>query len=300
MKRSEGRRVPLLRLKEGGDPVTRNRNGFTLIELLVVITIIGVLMAMLFPAVISALSSADETQCQSNLSQLAKVVIAYCEDNEGRFPLFATEDRAGSTNDWLYVESSGHNDVTQGLLMRYKYIGDEDILYCPDDPGRDVRPATVFELEKRSDDISNTFTEIDPPSYVINASITWGNYDQWSTEPVSQVRSRNISEFDPVDFLFIEQSAGVNPEPSSRFDQAYMTPQASQYALTNRHREGGFVSCMDGHVEWFTFEKFRDGMQALQRDNSANNWYYKTPERPSSTPDRVISDEEVGARWNPG
>jgi len=278
----------------------KHENGFTLIELLVVITIIGILMAMLFPAVISALGSANETQCQSNLSQLAKVVIAYCADNKGRFPLHATDDRPGSAGNWLYVEERGRNDAAQGVLMRQKYIGDEEILYCPVDASRGhPRPGTVFELEKRTDESGGSFTEIDPPSYVINASITWDD-NEWSSETTGMVRSRNISDFDPVDFLFIEQSAGVAPEPASRFDKAYMTPETNKYALTNRHRDGGFVSCMDGHVEWFTHEKFRDGMEALERDGSSSRWYYKKPERPSTTPEGTVSPEETGARWNPG
>ncbi|MFO8014299.1 MAG: prepilin-type N-terminal cleavage/methylation domain-containing protein [Phycisphaerae bacterium] len=280
----------------------RHRGGFTLIELLVVITIIGILMAMLFPAVISALGSANETQCQSNLAQLAKVVIAYCADNKGRFPIHATEDRSGQPSDWLYVPTSGQNDVTEGLLMRGKYIGSEDILHCPVDAGRGFpRPSTVFELKKRTDEYGHTFTKIDPPSYVINASITWGEYDEWSSEEIGKVRSRNIGDFDPIDFLFIEQSAGVKPEPTpSKFDDAYMIPNANEYALTNRHRDGGFVSCMDGHVEWFTHEKFEDGMQALQSDGSSSHWFNKKPKRPAGTPDRVVSPEEIGARWNPG
>jgi len=279
----------------------KHEGGFTLIELLVVITIIGILMAMLFPAVISALGSAGETQCQSHLSQLAKVVIAYCTDNNGRFPLHATDKRSGSSGDWLYVPSGGHNDAAQGVLMRQKYIGDEEILYCPVDAGRGhPRPETVFELEKCTDENRNSFTGIDPPSYVINASITWGEHNQWSTETISRVRTRNISDFDPVDFLFIEQSAGVAPEPASRFDKAYMTPETNKYALTNRHRDGGFVSCMDGHVEWFSHEQFHNGMNALESDSSSSFLYYKKPKRPSTTPEKVVSPEEVGARWNPG
>ncbi len=280
-----------------------HRRGFTLIELLVVITIIGILMALLFPAVVAALRSSSETHCQSNLGQLAKVMVAYCQDNKGLFPLHATERRSGSANDWLFVPTRGRKDVAQGLLMRHKYIGDESILYCPVDEGRGCpRPQNDFarSLVKTSRGYGSGHTSVKPPSYVVNGSITWGDYNQWSSAPVSRVRSRNISEFDPIDFLFIEQSAGVDPEPPSQFDEAYMTPHPNEYALTNRHREGGFVSCMDGHVEWFTHEKFQAGMDALLSADGPSQWYYKKPQRPVGTPERVVSDEEVGARWNPG
>lgn len=273
----------------------RRLPGFTLTEMLVVVAIIGILMALLLPAVLEAWKSrAAETRCKSNLKQLAECVVAYCADHDGRFPLDTSGGRTGSANDWLYVEESGHNDVTQGVLMRQDYIGDEAILYCPLDANwNHPRPDTAFELEKRTDEPGSSYEEIPPPSYVINASITWDDHP-WGAN--NQVRTRTIAQFDPIDFLFIEQSAGAGSEPDSDFDEAYMKPDSSKYALTNRHHgEGGFVSCMDGHVEWFASEKFKAGMDTI---SNSDDWYYEKP-RPAN-PNEKGSDEEVGARWNPG
>ena len=61
------------------------RPAFTLVELLVVITIIGMLMALLMPAISAAREQARRTHCLNNEHQLGVAMLAY-ESNRKSFP----------------------------------------------------------------------------------------------------------------------------------------------------------------------------------------------------------------------
>src|SRR5580693_6738944 len=69
--------------------VTRNRRrgGFTLIELLVVIAIIGILAAMLLPALNKARAAGKRASCLSNVKQIVLACTMYANDNDEQLPI---------------------------------------------------------------------------------------------------------------------------------------------------------------------------------------------------------------------
>src|SRR5688500_10702768 len=128
------------------------RHGFTLVELLVVIAIIGVLVALLLPAVQSTREMARSRSCQNNLLQLILAVHNY-ESVHGAFPR-GTVDAAGPIVN--APKGFHHSWITQVLphfdqmaldrnVDRSKSVYDPvhvavrkfriDVLVCPSEPG---------------------------------------------------------------------------------------------------------------------------------------------------------------------
>jgi len=92
-----------------------SKRGFTLVELLVVIAIIGILIALLLPAVQAARETARRMQCQNNLKNLTLAALNF-ESARGYFaPAAQSRNGGNATNSGAKPELARHNGITMLL-----------------------------------------------------------------------------------------------------------------------------------------------------------------------------------------
>jgi prepilin-type N-terminal cleavage/methylation domain-containing protein/prepilin-type processing-associated H-X9-DG protein len=108
--------------------------GFTLLELLVVVSLIGVLAALLLPALARSKSSAQRVKCVSNLRQLGLAAQMYWDDNGGG----AFRYRGAATNGgniywfgWLARGGEGTRAFDPALGALHPYLGGRGVELCP-------------------------------------------------------------------------------------------------------------------------------------------------------------------------
>ena len=200
------------------------RCGFTLVELLVVVAVVGVLVALLLPAVQAARTAARRTECANHLKQLGLAIHLFIEAHDGAFP----RTHIAAQDSWIETTAPYLEDLSV-------------VRTCPDDPRR------------------GRWIELRSTSYLISEYVALpANADFGSVDRIDQLESTSRT------IILFEGSDRRSDDPRFLIDHAHpgsrwFTPKNTQRGrswtlLTGEvqpDRHGGVASQLayaDGHV----------------------------------------------------
>jgi prepilin-type N-terminal cleavage/methylation domain-containing protein len=213
--------------------------GFTLIELLVVIAIIGILAAMLLPALNRAREKANSVSCLGNLRQWGLALGMYCDD----------------WNDYLPYEGSGgdisasYNYAGAWYNVLSPYIGSQKLadLYPPKaNPGRPPLPGqkSIFMCPSIRQKVDASTISASSPyfAYAMNRVMTGPTVGN-----VPKLYKRSIVDRPSQTVFLAESEAGEDPTKSAfSFTDGWFL----KTSRNPRHGEGDNFVFVDQHAEW--------------------------------------------------
>jgi prepilin-type N-terminal cleavage/methylation domain-containing protein len=228
--------------------------GFTLIELLVVMAIIGILAALLLPALSRAKASAQRTDCISNLRQISLGIHLYAGDNGDTLP--SAPDVTATSY------ATNHFSIFYKRLMK-SYVGlygassPQDRLFaCPADTFYYDWPSLTCESQGLHDQFDtdyssygfnggNGFTNWPPPPIFLNET-SWPGVLGWKQASIK----------DPVETLLLT-------DMSAFFCWSWHQPQKLPPGQCGINDAKNVVSFVDGHVNY---------IKIYWNSNYGSNW----------------------------
>jgi len=244
----------------------KGRLAFTLLELLVVIAIIGILAALLLPAVNRAKESALRTKCRSNLRQLGIAITSYADEYGGRLPILKNQE--GKPGGWTWDCPILVTDLLD------PHGTSRHIFYCPSFSKQDADELWNFSNNAltpgRDYRVLGYALTFPFAANVLESNINW----MMTPQPI---RTGNTAVLPSASERVLVADAVISfgEDEVNRRENRYVDViggwkhgHRTSHLASRSLPAGGNLLMLDGHVEWRKFQSM-----IVRTTNYATFWW---------------------------
>lgn len=228
----------------------KQRSAFSLTELLVVIALIGVLVALLLPAIQAARAVARAASCKNNMRQIGLGVLQFCDTHQGDFPeYYHAKHQAGDVDglySWIYTIAPHLESV-------------DEIRLCPDDfllfERRHMKGSSYvindYLADEEASDAVRNLNKLRATSRTI---VAFEGADQrLEKDPHKYVATDQDGDGKPDEYAFA-QPKSEHAHCSQWFSEVYVQNDLVEFAVKHdiqpdRHTDLAHYLFADGHVD---------------------------------------------------